>query len=520
MLALTNFFINPLKSQKATRGTLLAIAWVAFLLRTMNLATQSLWRDEVDALRFSSWTFQELVAGLFRVGHNGPLFFLLLRPWRSLAGHSEFALRYPSALLGMLLIPLGFALTRQLGFSRQAGLLLGLLLATSPYLVWYGQEAKMYTLLVALITLATIAYLKALSSPSRLDGQPSTSGWSRRWWLLFGVTMSLAFYTHILAPLMLVVYGAIGLLHWPQLRQHWRGWLISMVCLTLPYFPLALWQVPLLLSGFQSGHPFYPLTEEVFLLLQLYSSGLIRFTGLTAIIVVVFLFLCGLFLEVQGHNKAAVISRHYSLAAWVLLPPLMVYLISLRVPVFEDRYLIYITPAFYLLVALGLMLLRQYGRWLASLCLGLMLAINFVGIWQQQRQPIKADFRAAAEYLARQTEAPAAIMIQTPYLQHTFNYYYRADYKLLEGLWTNNGKSEAMVDAEMSALTADLTGLWLVVSEEDLWDNRHLTRAWLNQNAELVDEAHFVRVDLYYYRLRPGAIKRQSLGTVIESRGR
>jgi len=152
-------------------------------------------------------------------------------------------------------------------------------------------------------------------------------------------------------------------------------------------------------------------------------------------------------------------------------------------------------------LAIGVIFVRQYSRWVAALCLGLLLVFNFLGIWQQQRQPIKADFRAAAAYLARQSPAPAAIMVQTPYLQYTLNYYYPDDYTLLEGLWTNDNKSEATVDGEMRTLTSGLADLWLLVSEEDLWDRRHLTRAWLDEHATLTDQAHFMRVDVYHYRL-------------------
>ncbi|MFC1975308.1 phospholipid carrier-dependent glycosyltransferase [Chloroflexota bacterium] len=532
---------NVLKSSQATRWILLTITWVAFLIRTANLATQSLWRDEVDAIRFSGWPWQEMATGLFRAGHNGPLFFLLLRPWRSLTGDSEFALRYPSALLGALAIPLGFVLARQLGFRRPVGLLLGLLLATSPYLVWYGQEAKMYALLLALITLAFIAYLKALKTltgtrlPPPLREKKQTWGW----WIIFVVATTLSYYVHILSPLILPVYGVVAWFYSAQLRQYWRGWLISMVILTLPYIPLAIWQIPLLLKDYHSGHPFYPLREEIHLLLQLYSSGLIRFVpadllalvpdnstqlfqqgaeylrkpswSLIPLILFVFLFLCGLFLKPENERKVNAASR-FILTAWTLLPPLIVYLISLRVPVFEDRYLIYIIPALYLLVALGLKLVGQYSRWLAGFCLGLILVFNLTGIWQQQRQPIKADFRAAAAYLSSQPHPPSTIMIQIPYLQHTLNYYYHTDYTLLEGLWTNNDKTESTVDAEMTPLTANLTDLWLLVSEEDLWDKRHLTRTWLDEHANLVNEGHFMRVDVYHYQLRPGTIERQSNG--------
>ncbi len=507
----------------------LAITWVAFLLRAATLAGQSLWRDEVDAIRFSAWSLPELVTGLARVGHNGPLFFLLLRSWRLLTGDSEFALRYPAALLGALACPLGYVLARQLGFSRRAGWLLALLLATSPYLVWYGQEAKMYALLLVLVSLAFIAYLKALTTQTNLSGFKNLTSLKRRdwvWWMTFVAATTLSFYSHILAPLMLPVYLATALILFDRLRCHWRGWLISMALLTLPYLPLVLWQAPLLLNGYQSGHPFYPLTRQTLVLLQLYSSGLIRFVGLTGVILVVFLFLCGLFLPapktadrrpqtgespVQNLQPSTFnlqpvpfTSARLILALWVLLPALLVYLISLRVQIFEDRYLIYIVPAFYLLVIIGLLRVRLYSSWLAGLCLGLMLTFNLTGIWQQQRQPIKADFRAAAAYLASQPAPPSPIMVQMPYLQYTLDYYYKGDYTLLEGLWTNDSKTEATVAAEMSSHTAGLTDLWLVVSEEEAWDSRHLTRAWLEAHAQLIDQAHFMRVDVYHYRFQPG----------------
>lgn len=468
---------------------ILLLTWVAFLLRVNRLGGQSLWRDEVDAIRFSSWTGLELLQGLFRTGHNGPLYFLLLRPWRSLTGDTEFALRFPSAVLGTVAIPLGYILARQLGFSRRTGLILGLLLATSPYLIWYGQEAKMYTLLLALIVAAVIAYLRALA------------GAGNRWWLGFVIITSLSFYTHILSPLILLVFGLVAGLYPEQWRQQWRAWLVSMLGLTLPYLPLAVWQVPLLLAGFESGHPYYPLREISSLLLQLYSSGLLRFAGVLPMILFAFLLLTGLFSQNRSSQRPAWRAR-WVVIFWCFLPPLAVYLISWRVQVFEDRYLIYTVPAFYLLIAWGLTSLRSQARWLAALGLGLILVINLSGVWRQQNQPIKADFRAAAAYLAAQPLPPATMMVQTPYLQHTLDYYYKNNYTFLEGIWTNGGQSPDSVADQMAALTAGLTELWLVVSEEDLWDERHLTRSWLDTHARLVDEAHFVRVSVYHYQFR------------------
>ncbi|MFN8457492.1 MAG: hypothetical protein U0401_23005 [Anaerolineae bacterium] len=403
-----------------------------------------------------------------------------------------------------------------LGLSRTGGLLLSVLLASSPYLVWYGQEAKMYTLLLALILLAFIAYLKALSFlPYTLRAFGRGRVGVGVWWSIFVAATSLSFYTHILAPLMLPVYGLVALLHRRQLRRYWRGWLFSMGLLTLPYLPLLIWQAALLRDGFQSGHPFYPLQKQFLILLQLYSQGLVSFAGMLPLILFVFLFLGGLLLNQRTSHQALPLSRtgRIILALWALLPPLLIYLISLRIQVFEDRYLIYITPAFYLLIVVGLLLIRQYSRLLAELVLSLILLVNASGIWQQQHQPIKADFRAAAAYLAGQPSPPSPIMVQMPYLQYTLDYYYHGKYKFLEGLWTNNGRSEENVDAEMSTLTAGLTDLWLVVSEEESWDSRRLTRAWLDAHADLIEQATFTRVAVYHYRFRLGAIESQSLGS-------
>jgi hypothetical protein len=200
------------------------------------------------------------------------------------------------------------------------------------------------------------------------------------------------------------------------------------------------------------------------------------------------------------------------LAAWALLPPLVVYLVSLRVPVFEDRYLIYIVPACYLIVVLGVILVRQHLPLLAGLSLGLILTVNLTGIWLQQQQPIKADFRAAAEHLLNQPFQPTTVMIQMPYLRYTFEYYYPQKYEFIEGLWTNDGKDEATVDREMRKITSGLTSLWLVTSEEDTWDNRHMVRAWLDKNASLVDKGGFVLVNVYHYQFRPGTIDTMMLG--------
>jgi hypothetical protein len=189
------------------------------------------------------------------------------------------------------------------------------------------------------------------------------------------------------------------------------------------------------------------------------------------------------------------------LLVWLFLPIGAVYLVSLRAPVFEPRYMIFIAPAFYLLAGLGLTVLSRSWRPAAGVSLAVILSFSLLGVWTQASVPLKSDFRAAAAYVAAHRRDGAPIMFQMPYGRYTFDYYFHRDYTVLEGPWTNGGQSEVQVDAAMAHLLADTGDVWAVFSESELWDSRGLARSWLDRHARLVEAAHFALVDVYHYDL-------------------
>jgi mannosyltransferase len=164
------------------RGALLLLLLFAYALPLSGLTTQSLWRDEVDALRFSQAPLSTLANNFSRPGWNGPLYYVLLRVWVALAGTSAFSLRYLSLLCGLL----GVALLYRLGetwFSRVVGYVAALLMACAPYMIWYGQEAKMYALLPVLAMAVLLVYGRALAGLDCLCGGRRRAGnGPPRWW--------------------------------------------------------------------------------------------------------------------------------------------------------------------------------------------------------------------------------------------------------------------------------------------------------------------------------------------------
>ncbi len=530
----------------------LGVAWLALALRLYHLVFQSLWRDEVDTLLFATRPLATVLGNFRRPGENGPLYFLLMRPWLAVTGHSEFALRFPSALAGALAVPLIYVLVRRLSGPR-AGLIAALLAATAPYLVWYGQEARMYALLTVLVPLALWLTLRVVEH----------GRWWR--WALLYVATSLSIYVHVLAalvaPVQVVWFGILlfrknaiyradthaaraatadenvgpvgnrphtaifrAVVHaaggatasenvgpvanrpyTPILRAVWLPPALYLAALILPYLPLAWWQATLWLSPtFQTGHPFVPLPEMLTVLAAAFSRGILPVEEPATLLPAMLALLAGVVLW-PGSGRDW--RRAVLLLVWLLLPPLVLFGVSLGMPLFADRYLIWIMPAFLALLALGVVALARAWRPLGLLTAGAILAFNLAGVWGQATQPIKADFRSAAAFVVERQQTGDLLIFQIPYIRFNFRYYSDpfdptiGRLRGIEGPYTNDALSEAALDAIMAEGAAPAAAVWLVASETPMWDSRGLTQAWLAAHGAVTDHADFARVSVTRYQL-------------------
>ena len=85
------------------------------------------------------------------------------------------------------------------------------------------------------------------------------------------------------------------------------------------------------------------------IMLYAFSQGITHFGGTWALAVLVFGMLAGTLLRPGAQTRQVV-----SAWIWLVIPVLGLYAISLRVPMFVDRYLIWIGPAIVLVVARGI----------------------------------------------------------------------------------------------------------------------------------------------------------------------
>ena len=188
-----------------------------------------------------------------------------------------------------------------------------------------------------------------------------------------------------------------------------------------------------------------------------------------------------------------------TLVAWLLLPPLVIFLISLSRPIFTDRYLIWVGPAFYLLVALGAAAIWRFWRPLGIAAVVAVVGVSVAGAYYQATTPIKSDFRGTASDFEKRHSRGDLVIFQIPHVRYTFDYYYPHPYEWAEGLFTNYGMSDAEVDAKMRTIVAGRKTVWLVASEMTMWDSRLQVWRWLETHLRRADTAEFAQVTVYRY---------------------
>ncbi|MBU6349242.1 MAG: glycosyltransferase family 39 protein [Chloroflexi bacterium] len=515
-----------------SRFLLLAAVLLAFFWRTARLDFQSLWRDEVDAIYFAVRPLAETLAMFVQAAQNGPLYFLGLRPWFAVAGTSEFALRLPSAGAGLLSVLLLWQLGRQLlppvsstvqrgspAWGSVAGVA-ALLFVLNPYQLWYAQEGKMYATVTLLALGAHWLWLRGIQQ----------GGW--RTWLGYWAVVSLALYVHLLMVLLIPLHLVWFVIAWPTARLRWRGYGLALAGLTLPYVPMVWWHWVMLTSPDKlSGFNFTPLATILRALALSHVRGFITATPLLWLAPIYFLLGAGMLFgsTVVGDRRSeftAPISprrRMALLLTWLLLPVALIYLISLRQPVFTERYILWIGPAMLLCIAAGVQVLAAHSGRLALPVVAALL-IYVVGLWgwlgwQQKTQVIKYDLRGAMQAVYQQRALDELLILQIPHQEWAYRYYTSqfepdpfAGSDLRLGRWgggpyTNWGHAEEVawpeVQQYMGSLTAGADEIWVLLSEAPMWDSRQLMQRWLQESGVLIEQQSFAGVSVLRYRLNP-----------------
>jgi 4-amino-4-deoxy-L-arabinose transferase-like glycosyltransferase len=192
-------------------GALWVLAFLTALglaMRFASLGVQSYHHDEVITVaRVIPGSFTDMLKQVKGSESNPPLYYVLAWGWAKAFGTGEVGMRSLSALFGAATVPLAYCIGAELS-SRRAGLITAALVAVSPMLIWYSQEARSYALLVFFCAASLFFFARALRTRSGRD------------LALWALASALALCSHYFA-VFAVAIEALWLL--VALRSRWRA---------------------------------------------------------------------------------------------------------------------------------------------------------------------------------------------------------------------------------------------------------------------------------------------------------
>lgn len=481
----------------AVAFALLLMAAFAIYFSMTIFAVSSLRLDEAQSL------FQvnrDVPGMLYLVGQDVhvPLYHTLLHYWSLFLGQDIFMARMMSLVFFVGTIFMTY-ITAHYAFGRRSiGLFAALLVTLSPFMNWYGSEARMYTMLAFFAVLHSYIFLQLLRNPK---------AWK---WTVWGAVAIAGVYTHYFFIFVLISEFVATIL----MRKHFvskrpvRAIIIAGLVTALSLVPWILYVYSL---GFASNTQPALAEPSAGDLFDTYAQFIFGFQPAAVNTIIISLWpiavLLGFFALQRGGKKVPIATTYFVLLATI--PVLSAFLISVTIrPFYLSRYLIVSLPALLIFIA---WLVSRYQRKVAVVVSALLIA-GMAGLFVLQvvnpNTPVKEDYREAVSYLNKHAEGTDVVILSAPFTIYPVEYYYQGPAKLTtQPVWDRfeSGSvppyDEQKVEEETKQNVASYQHAWLMLSYDQGYNEK--LKQYYDSHYERLGEHRFSpSLIVYKYKLR------------------
>jgi mannosyltransferase len=472
-------------------STILSCMTGVILISRFVLLHQSLRLDESQ----SFWQSSHSIRGLFHavaLDVHVPLYHLLLHFWIIYFGDGVATIRVLSLIFFLLSIPVFYVVARQL-LSLRWSLFSMVLFSFSPFMNWYGNEARMYSLLVLVSLINQYFFIKILKTGK---------GW--KW---FALSALVGAYTHYFFLFVLATEGIFYLMNRKQFAPGtFKRLLIVGIMVTIA---LAPWLYYFHSLGSASGtRPDLarPSTVDFF---NAYSQFLLGFQDdrINTIILSSWplLMLVGLLAIRRGK---AITSEQLFIATMATIPVLLAYGLSLVVtPFFLSRYLIASVPSIFILI---ICLLSKYKKAAALIGALLLIIATALGSIQQAvsaNTPVKENYQQVVAYIDDRVQPQDLVVLSAPFTIYPFEYYYHGSAQIdtlpnwnrssVGGIPAFNPKT---LPAQVAAQNANHHYIYLVLSQDQGYEDT-IRQYYLDHFKQIGHKTYSPDLTLYVYQV-------------------
>ncbi|MDD2890083.1 MAG: glycosyltransferase family 39 protein [bacterium] len=448
---------------------LILIVLLGSFLRLYQLGTESIWLDEAVGIQNICSSFTGMIGNVFSHDTSPPLYFICLWSWVKMFGTSEIAVRSLSAILGILSILLMYKLGGLL-FSKKEALIGTFIFAISKPPIWVSQEARMYPLFMFLVLASSILFIKFCSTNSK-----------KTLFLLTFVNILIA-YTHIYGLFFILFEGIYILI---AERKKLKDFIISGIIVIICYIPWAIALKSQIARGEggwigQLGGVF-----GIYYIIWKLSSDyklLVLAFGILAMF--------GVIKGLKECNRSNVLF----LVLWILTPIVIAYILSYIIrPFLDPRYVFFVVPAYYLLVARGILWVKN--KIIQVLSLLVVTGISGYILFSYYTTVQKEQWRESVKFVETNKLKADAIVLSGGI--EPFKYYYKKNISVECFPFAISTAKGSIISDSIKNRIDNMQSIWFFKS---VYNNPELKfEEWLNGKFCIKEKKDFNRIKVYYY---------------------
>lgn len=397
---------------------LIIILLLGLILRLISL-DQSLWLDEATSVVVArDFTFSEIITRFSPGDFHPPLYYLMLKVWISVFGSTEVAVRMLSVVFGVATIWVVYKITQKL-FAYHISLLASLFFATAPLHIYYSQEARMYVPLTFFAALSVFFFLQIIQ-------EKKSSIFN---WLGFIAVNALLLYTDYISIFLFGFYKVyLFLFERDKLVRFAKELFFSSLVTVLLFVPF----VPTFVTQLQGGLLVKTNAPEWWkvlgrtnikeLLLVPIKFMIGRISSYDKALYVALVATAGIFYSLLFLRTFIFWNKTKFLWMWLLVPTTSAAIVGMWLSVFSYFRLIFVLPAFYILLATACILLNQK---LLKVAVAGVLVVNLfsTGIYLFNPRFHREDWKGAVSYIEKNSQGDAAVVFVSKNQRDPYHYY-------------------------------------------------------------------------------------------------
>lgn len=477
------------------------------VLSVLIFSNQSLRLDEAQSL----WQTSRDPIAMFRIiaqDVHVPLYHIMLHYWQQFIGNSVAAARMMSMVFFILLIPAVY-ITGKRAYSSSVGLFAAVLVAASPFLNWYGNEIRMYSLFALMTVLNQYFFIRIfMDRPSVRLASEKTADVKGHIWLGYILTSVIGMFTHYFFAFNVIaqiIFFVAYRRHFPKPAM--KAFLMIALLGVILFVPWLYYVYHLGAAANTQPALSEPTSIDIFNTFSQFLFGFQNDQTNTILLSLWPLVVLLIFLSLRRNQKIEPQTAYLFVS--LVMPILLALMISEAwKPIYLTRYLILSLPSLYLLIS---WVLSTYPKRLAFFLRTALVSIMIVTMAVEAvsaATPVKEDYRDASYYLESRAKPTDVIVLSAPFTIYPFEYYYRgaASVETLP-LWDQYAAgpiprfSPAELKSDAAKIEDSHQTLWLLLSYDQGYEKQ--VKAYFDTHFQKTDEAHFSSgIDLYAYRLR------------------